>query len=277
MPDRYLPLIEEMLEHAITDEKIPRTLRESMAYSLLSGGKRLRPRICMACCDMLGGDITQALPVACGLEMIHAYSLIHDDLPCMDNDDYRRGKPSNHKIYGEAGATLAGDALLSFAFEWMLSHTPDETGRLKNYISAVQAVAAGAGAAGMVAGQSLELSGALENGSANIEKIQMLKTGALIRAAALAGGQVARADKKKMHVLEEFAVHYGALFQITDDLIDFDHERDDEKNYAAVYGLTKAHEAAYVHADESRKALLHFGENAAYLTDLVGKTLSRAV
>jgi geranylgeranyl diphosphate synthase type II len=276
MPDRYLNVIEEMLESAVLEETIPEGLRASMRYSLLSGGKRLRPCLCLACCEMLGGDIGRALPLACGIEMIHTYSLVHDDLPCMDNDDVRRGKPSNHKVFGEAGAMLAGDALLTHAFEWMLAHAPQNDADLRGYMRAVLAIARGAGASGMVAGQRLELSGALENASVTLDEVHRLKTGALIRAAALSGGFAASADDAALRALEAFAEHFGALFQITDDILDAEKEKDDGKNYVTLFGMEQAHTVAHFHARKACDAILSYGENAAYLLAMVENTLSRA-
>ncbi len=276
MSDGYLPLIERMLETSVADESIPQALRASMAYSLLSGGKRLRPRICLACCELLGGRAKDALPLACGIEMIHAYSLVHDDLPCMDDDDFRRGKPASHKVYGEAGAVLAGDALLTHAFEWMLSHAPEDAAGARTYLSAVLAVARGAGAAGMVAGQSLELSGALNEARVSLEEVQRLKTGALIKAAALSGGIAAGGGGNQLRLIEAFAEQYGALFQLTDDLIDAEQESGDVKNAASAYGLAEARRLAAYHAREAHGALTPFGERAAYLIALVEGTLGRA-
>ena len=276
MPDRYPNMIENMLETAVSNETIPDGLRASMRYSLLSGGKRLRPRLCLACCEMLGGDIGQALPLACGLEMIHAYSLVHDDLPCMDNDDVRRGKPSNHKVFGEAGAVLAGDALLTHAFEWMLAHAPQDGAGLRGYVRAVLAIAKGAGASGMVAGQSLELTGALENASARLEEVHKRKTGALIRAAALSGGLAAEADEAALRALEAFSAHFGALFQITDDILDAEKEKEDDKNYVTLLGAEQAHKVARLHAQEACDAILPYGEHAAYLLVLIEQTFNRA-
>ncbi len=272
----YLPLIEAMLKEAVADTRIPKTLRESMAYSLLSGGKRLRPSICLTCCALVGGAVEQALPLACGVEMIHAYSLVHDDLPCMDNDDLRRGKPTNHKIFGEAGAVLAGDALLSHAFEWMLSHAPEEPRALNCYVRAMRAVAAGAGAMGMVAGQSLELSGALDAGEVSLVEVHRLKTGALMRAAALAGGLAAGANDKELQALEAFAVHYGALFQITDDMLDASSEAQEGRNYVWAYGQAKAREMADAHAHRAAEALSTFGRHADVLKTLIARTRERA-
>ncbi len=276
MAEVYIALIEEALAKAIAGEDIPEGLRESMAYSLLAGGKRLRPRMCLACCAMLKGSVEDALPLACGIEMIHAYSLIHDDLPCMDDDDFRRGKPSSHKVFGEAGAVLAGDALMSHAFEWMLTHAPDEPDKLYNYVLAMRAIVEGAGARGMVAGQSLELSGALERGEVSIEEVHRRKTGALICAAALAGGHAAGGSGNELRALAAFAQAYGALFQIADDISDSRAETGDGKNYVCVHGIDAARALAHEMAEEASEALAPFGMRAQYLLDMVGATLRGA-
>ena len=153
--DRYRASVEAALKRHFSNHEIPDLLLEAMKYSVDAGGKRLRPCMLLACCDMLGGDMALAMPLACGIEMIHTYSLIHDDLPCMDNDDFRRGKPSNHKVFGEGQAVLAGDGLLSYAFEIMLAGIPKTA--CEGYLQALRAIAKGAGVTGMVAGQSADL------------------------------------------------------------------------------------------------------------------------
>ncbi|PWM05984.1 MAG: farnesyl-diphosphate synthase, partial [Clostridiales bacterium] len=151
--ERYRALTARTLEEYMGNPYIPKGLLTAMSYSLYNGGKRLRPCLTLAVCEMLGGDVEDALPVACALEMIHTYSLIHDDLPAMDDDDFRRGKPSNHKVFGEGMAVLAGDGLLSYAFEVMLSALALH-GDNPGYLEAVRSVAGGAGVCGMVAGQA---------------------------------------------------------------------------------------------------------------------------
>ena len=172
---------------AYLSANIPEPLCEAMKYSLLAGGKRLRPMLCLSACEMTGGSQEAALPLACALEMIHTYSLIHDDLPCMDNDDFRRGRPSNHKAFGEANALLAGDGLLTYAFEVILSEGPKYIDNAPRYYEAAAQIASGAGVKGMVAGQWADLSNE-NNASANAEMLSYIharKTGALITAAVL--------------------------------------------------------------------------------------------
>ncbi len=187
-------------------------------YSLLDGGKRLRPALLMEFYRLCGGNPVDALPFACGLEMIHTYSLIHDDLPCMDDDDYRRGRLSNHKVYGEALATLAGDALLNRAFEVMLEQTAVPSERA---VACARYIARCSGVYGMIGGQVQDL--ALEGKTASEEEqLEMiaLKTGALLRAACVGGCLLAGADETAVARAEQYAQAVGLAFQIRDDLLD---------------------------------------------------------
>ena len=214
----------------------PDTLRESMAYSLLAGGKRLRPILVLLTCRACGGNDESALPAACAIEMIHTYSLIHDDLPAMDDDDYRRGRLTNHKVYGEAMAILAGDALLTLAFEVLARDIkPGEVAA-----ACCADLAAAAGWCGMVGGQVADLEAEQRIDQANLdsndrnkghlsdstvelsqlEAIHRRKTGRLLTSAVTLGARVAKADTNLIHRLEEFGKHVGLAFQIADDLLD---------------------------------------------------------
>ncbi|MDY3013827.1 MAG: farnesyl diphosphate synthase [Evtepia sp.] len=192
-------------------------LQEAMAYSLLAGGKRIRPVLTLEVCRMLGGQPEDALAFACGLEMIHTYSLIHDDLPCMDDDDFRRGKPTNHKVYGEATAVLAGDGLLTAAFSTLAQATltPEQITR------GVACLARAAGPAGMVGGQILDLDG--EGKALTYEEIitiEKLKTGCMIEAAARLGAIAANASPEAEEDVADYARKIGLAFQMRDDLLD---------------------------------------------------------
>ena len=202
--ERYRALTARTLEEYMGNPYIPKGLLTAMSYSLYNGGKRLRPCLTLAVCEMLGGDVEDALPVACALEMIHTYSLIHDDLPAMDDDDFRRGKPSNHKVFGEGMAVLAGDGLLSYAFEVMLSALALH-GDNPGYLEAVRSVAGGAGVCGMVAGQAadLESEGDETAGADRLQYIHARKTGAIIKAAALAGAHIANPDARQLHPISQ--------------------------------------------------------------------------
>ena len=193
-------------------------LYDAMQYSLMAGGKRLRPVLLLESCRMCGGEADKALPFACAVEMIHTYSLIHDDLPCMDNDDLRRGKPTNHKVYGEATAVLAGDGLLTAAFETMLEARGLPQDRV---LSAAACLAQAAGGRGMVGGQALDMAG---EGHAlalsEVEELQRLKTGALISAAAEMGCILAGGGEEARSAVRKYARKLGLAFQIRDDILD---------------------------------------------------------
>ena len=196
--------------------EIPITLRKAMSYSLLSGGKRIRPVLLLAACDTFGGDMEQALPFACAVEMIHPYSLIHDDLPGMDNDDLRRGCPTNHKVFGEGIAILAGDGLLSYASEIML-----EAVEARKTRDAALCIMKAAGVKGMVAGQVMDLES--EGKAIDIDKLRYIhrnKTGALLKAPLIAGAILAEATDEQIEIMEEYGTNIGIAFQICDDLLD---------------------------------------------------------
>lgn len=215
----YTAFIEQYLANACLNyPKVPQqTIMESMRYSLLAGGKRLRPIFVLDFCRMCGGDWQAAAPFAAALEMIHTYSLIHDDLPCMDNDDLRRGKPTNHKVYGEAMAVLAGDGLLTEAFT-MLASAPFSA---EIRIRAVQVLAECAGALGMVGGQVLDIqSETRECTEQEVINIQERKTGALIKAACVLGVLAGGGSEEQLLWAEKFARHLGLAFQIRDDILD---------------------------------------------------------
>jgi len=283
----YREVIESALSGYMANCGAPRQLHEAMEYSLKAGGKRLRPVLTLYTCNMLGGDYRRAVPYACALEMIHTYSLIHDDLPCMDDDDFRRGRPSNHKVFGEANAVLAGDGLLSYAFDIMLNAA--KTDLSENAINAALAVSKGAGVSGMVAGQVIDLaSETAENpGIDELRFIQANKTAAMIKAAILAGAHIAGANQEQLVALGRYGEAYGALFQMTDDILDVEGDfegmgktlgKDQEENkltYISLYGMDKAKELACRTADKAVEAIEIFGEGAALLRDLAISCLSR--
>jgi geranylgeranyl diphosphate synthase type II len=196
----------------------PARLREAMAYSLLAGGKRLRPILALAACDAVGGDTAQALDYACALEFIHTYSLIHDDLPAMDNDDFRRGRPTNHKVYGEAMAILAADALLTEAFR-VVAH--NRKGREVRVADAVYELARGAGAIGMVGGQVIDIeSTGHEQTVESLERMHAAKTGDLLLVSVRGGALMGGADATALENLSVYGRSLGLAFQIVDDVLD---------------------------------------------------------
>ena len=211
--------IEEWLRDCFRDREPRGDLYDAMCYSLMAGGKRIRPVLLMETCRMCGGDPEAVLPFAGAIEMIHTYSLIHDDLPCMDDDDLRRGRPTNHKVYGEATAVLAGDALLTAAFEFMLD--PASELPPARALEAAGILARAAGGRGMVGGQVLDMAGEGHSlGIHEVEELQRLKTGALIAAAAEMGCVLAGGGTEQRQAVRLYAERLGLAFQIQDDILD---------------------------------------------------------
>ena len=277
-----IKLIEEALVKELgKDKALVPELAASMEYSLTAGGKRLRPILLMAAADAVGAKGTDFVQAACGIEMIHTYSLIHDDLPAMDNDDYRRGKLTNHKVYGEAMAILAGDALLTQAFEVILRQ-PNVSAEL--LLQVVKEMSIAAGPNGMVGGQVIDmLSEGKRISMEELRKMHMGKTGALFRAAIRSGAIMAQADEKQLEALTTYADCFGLAFQITDDILDVvgdeavigkpvgSDERNDKSTYVT---LTSLEEAADTVA-QAVEALEVFGDKASFLKELVEMLLER--
>ena len=244
----------------------PARLIEAVRYSLFAGGKRLRPALVLGAADIVAGEDDAAMPAACALEMIHTYSLIHDDLPAMDNDDLRRGQPTSHKVFGEAVAILAGDALLTMAFDVLASSGNPVV---------IREVAQAAGAAGMVGGQLLDMEA--EGGPVELESLRRIhaaKTGALIRVSVRAGALLAGASAGHVRALTVYGEHLGLAFQIADDIHDVvgDETKTGKRSgsdagrekatYPAILGLDRARELAREAAEESFRALAGFGIEA---------------
>lgn len=267
---------------------VPPALLEAMRYSLLAGGKRLRPVLVIAAAEIFGATAERVMPAACALEMIHTYSLIHDDLPCMDDDDLRRGRPTNHKVYGEAMATLAGDALLTMAFELMARQALVPGVTAEQAVLALAEVAAAAGSAGMVGGQVEDL--AWEGRAASAEQLQQihaLKTGALFKASLLAGAILAGAASHERAALARYAAHFGLAFQIQDDVLDVigdavktgkgvgRDQRHEKSTYVKHYGLEGAQARARAEVRAACDALVPFGTAASFLTALAEFVVDR--
>jgi geranylgeranyl diphosphate synthase, type II len=214
--------VDEALERWLVDEnEFPPQVHRAMRYSLFAGGKRLRPILSLAAAEAVGGRATESLPIACALELIHTYSLIHDDLPSMDNDDLRRGMPTSHKVFGEAVAILAGDALLTEAFQ--LLTRPDLMKKIPQgrRLKAIHVIALGAGSRGMVGGQVMDIAAeGKEMKPEVLEYIHSHKTGALIAASIVAGGLVGGGSSREIQALEKYGRKLGLAFQIIDDLLD---------------------------------------------------------
>ena len=210
--------IDKMLGQILSGDNTPNTLQSSMTYSVNAGGKRIRPLLVLATLEDLGATSKDALKVACAVELIHAYSLIHDDLPCMDDDDFRRGKLTNHKVYGEAMAVLAGDALQAIAFE-TLTDLPNTSPKVA--IKLIRLLTIASGARGMVAGQVLDIEGEEKVLTLQeLENVHLNKTGALLSFCIEAAAILAEVDEEKMHHLKAFAKNIGLAFQIQDDILD---------------------------------------------------------
>ena len=275
----YQEAIETYLNTIFSAEDKPYgKLQESIRYSLLAGGKRIRPVLTLEFARLGGIDWHLALPYACALELVHNYSLIHDDLPCMDDDDYRRGRLTNHKVFGEAMAVLAGDGLLTLAFEVMLEQKNVDP---KVLIETVREMAMCAGNFGMVGGQGLDLE--FEGKKITPEELRKLhagKTGALFIAAIRGGAHLAGANDQQLLALTKFADLLGLAFQITDDILDVEGTEEelgkpvgsDAKNhkstYVTLYGLQAAHELAEKTVAEALECLEMFGENAEPLREI---------
>ena len=256
------------------------TLYEAMKYSLTAGGKRLRPVLLLASCDFAGGDVNQAIPYACALEYIHTYSLIHDDLPAMDDDDLRRGCPTNHKVYGDAIAILAGDGLLSSAFESMYKDMFlyfDDSAKLKMRINAAYEIARASGCRGMVAGQVADIESESKQCSKEmLDYIHLNKTAALIKASVRAGAQLAKAPDHMMTDLSEYGEYIGLAFQIADDILDVVGDEkimgkksgmDKEKNkaaYPSLYGLEASRARLAELTEKAVEVLKPYYDNAEF-------------
>jgi geranylgeranyl diphosphate synthase type II len=267
----------------------PESLTEAMRYSLLAGGKRLRPILVLLAAEAAGGDERHALPAAAAVEMIHTYSLIHDDLPAMDDDDLRRGRPTCHKVYGEALAILAGDALLTLAFEVLAEAYPPATAA-----ACCRALAKGAGAGGMVGGQVADLACEEQGGDLpTLESVHARKTGALFRACLRLGILTAQGERPNgpdpalVESLEGYARCFGMIFQITDDLIDVESSAEKtgkrtqkdaargKLTYPGFLGLAESRRHAQQLAGTAEQHLHPLGERAGRLRELLHYTLAR--
>jgi len=277
--------VEKSLEELMNleEESVPK-LNEAMKYTLLSGGKRIRPVLSLLTAELLDGDYEAALKAGSALEMIHSYSLIHDDLPAMDDDQLRRGKKTNHLVFGEAAAILAGDALLTYAFEVLSELELNPAAKIKIIANTAKC----SGQQGMVGGQVLDLEGENKELSlAEMKKVHKAKTGALIKAAVLNGVYCSDYNQKDEKALSAYAENIGVLFQIVDDLLDQTGEtekmgkvvgRDQELNkstYPKLLGLKAAREAAQKHAAQAKAELHIFGDKAEDLKALVDYILKR--
>jgi len=277
--DRYLP----------KETELPHSVHKAMRYSVFAGGKRVRPILMLAACHAVGGDSVCALPAACAMEMIHTYSLIHDDLPDMDDDDFRRGNPTNHKVFGEAIAILAGDALLTEAFKLTSDPRFAEGCDASGLLAVIHEIATCAGSYGMVGGQviDMESEGRPDIDLATVQYIHTHKTGALIKASVVAGALLGGAAGEQLAAITRYGEAAVLAFQIADDILDIEGTTEEigkdagsdqargKATYPAVMGLAAAKEEAQCMMDEALGALEIFGAEADPLREIARYIVQR--
>ena len=278
-------MVDEYLSNIITEKNNPQNIiYEAMNYSLLSGGKRLRPVLLLGAYEIFKDNIDEALAFACAMEMIHTYSLIHDDLPAMDNDDYRRGKLSNHKKFGEANAILAGDALLNKAFEIGLKAASGDNS--ENSLKALQIIAESSGTEGMIGGQVTDMEGKITS-IEDLKYMYSLKTGAIIKSSVKAGALLAGASQEETKALEIYSEKIGIAFQIEDDILDVVSTQEklgkaigsDAANNKITYltfkTINEAKNDVETFTQEAIESLSIFGDRAKYLIELANYLTKR--
>lgn len=277
--DEYL---EEYFDGKGTYEK---TIYESMRYSLVNGGKRIRPILAVLCSELFSDEVDKVLPAACAVEMIHTYSLIHDDLPAMDDDDIRRGKPTNHKVYGEAMAILAGDGLLNEAFNIM---TCESLKHGESHLKAMKVLGDASGANGMVGGQVVDIQS--ENCDIDFEQLKFIhakKTGALLRASIIVGAIIGGATKEELEILSDFGCKIGLAFQIIDDILDVEGDEEkvgknlrtdsqnDKNTYTKFFSVDKCRKIAADLTEECYSLLDKIPQNTKELREITSFLLDR--
>lgn len=280
--EKYLGLVNEGLEEFLPENNTQRkTLFDAMRYSLLAGGKRIRPVLLLAVCDMFGYDLKKALPFAVSIEMIHTYSLIHDDLPSMDNDDLRRGKPTNHKVYGEGVAILAGDGLLNKAFEILSQSVVQSSDECYKKARALNYIAKSSGADGMIGGQIIDLEWEGKKIDEDILRMMhTLKTAKLLKAPIMASCELLDLGEEEKKALEEYADNIGIAFQIKDDILDVEGSSEklgkncgsDNQNlkstYVSLFGLQESKNMLSNITQRAVENLKIFGDKAKFLEGL---------
>jgi geranylgeranyl diphosphate synthase, type II len=287
----YLAKRKEAIEVALDSALpviYPEKIYEAMRYSLLAGGKRLRPILCLASCELAGGTTSMAIPTACALEMIHTMSLIHDDLPAMDNDDYRRGKLTNHKVYGDDIAILAGDALLTYAFEFIATKT--ENVPPQQVLQTIAHLTRASGAAGLVGGQvvDVESEGKTDVSLETLNYIHAHKTGALLEACVVCGAILASASAADLQRLSRFAKNIGLAFQIVDDILDITATQEElgktagkdvqagKVTYPSLWGIEESRRQASLLVADAKDQLAVFGSKALPLLAIADFITSRS-
>ncbi len=283
-------LVDDALEKLLPGEdELPVSLHKSMRYSVFAGGKRIRPILMLAACESVGGDIALAMPAACAMEMIHTYSLIHDDLPAMDDDDFRRGNPTNHKVFGEAVAILAGDALLTQAFIAMSSPACAAKVPPAALVAVINEIGHCAGSYGMVGGQvvDMESEGKPDIDLPTVQYIHTHKTGALIKASVKSGALLGAADEKALAALTRYGEAVGLAFQIADDILDIEgtteqigkdagsDEARGKATYPALVGLPESKKRAAELVEMALESLAGFDEKAEPLREIARYIVAR--
>jgi geranylgeranyl diphosphate synthase type II len=282
--------VEEALDRALPPEAAwPATIHRAVRYSLFAGGKRIRPVLVLAAGEAVGGAREELLPLACAVEMIHTYSLIHDDLPAMDDDDLRRGKPTSHKVFGEAIAVLAGDALLTRAFH-LLAEVPEgwDDARLRRRVRAAAVLGEACGTTGLIGGQVMDLeSEGRPIGASDLERLHRAKTGALLSACVRGGAILGGAEGADLERLSRYAAAIGLAFQVVDDVLDATEDaehlgktagKDEEAKkatYVSVHGLDEARAMAAALRDEALAAVLPLGRKAGLLAAIARLVVDR--
>jgi len=286
--DKYKNEVEKLMAFLVEEISTTQVLKESMLYSLLAGGKRIRPLILLATIDALGKDVSLGMKTASAIEMIHTYSLIHDDLPCMDNDDYRRGKLTNHKKFDEAIALLAGDALLTHAFTVISNQVFSKEISAEQALKIISIVSTYSGAAGMIGGQMEDING--EGKQLNLEQLEYIhvhKTGKLLEASIIAGAIIADATEEQIQLLKKYAYHLGLAFQIRDDILDIEGTQEEigktvgsdianeKSTYPALLTLDGAKEALNNHIQQAKLILEQLKVEKSYLLDITNLVAER--
>ena len=285
--EEYIELINKKLDEYLPEDKFPQDIFKAMKYTVTLPGKRLRPIMCLEACRIFGGNIEDAIPTACAIEMLHAQTLIHDDLPCMDNDDFRRGKPTNHKVFGEANAVLAGDALLSFAPQIILNYSKNLSDEI--LVKIMKEYTQYAGAYGVIGGQVVDIE-AEKNWKNNVfgvkpeellEFIHTHKTADLFKLSLRTGAIIAGADEENLQKITDFAQKLGVAFQICDDILDvistFEEmgktigkdANADKLTFVTLYGLEKSKCKLCCLLDECCDIMSDMGVKSSVLSDII--------
>jgi geranylgeranyl diphosphate synthase type II len=270
---KYYPVLEQFLQDELENVSTEKQLQEAMQYSVMAGGKRLRPLLTLVVAQTFGVDPQTVFKTASAIELIHTYSLIHDDLPAMDDDEMRRGKPTTHKVFGEDLAILAGDALQPLAFEWVVADDIQPTQK----VALVQALAKAAGANGMVAGQVADMHATAGETLtvAELKNVHLRKTGALLAYAMVAGGILAGVSSQAQTILHEFGVTFGLAFQIKDDLVDLaQDDGEDKQSYPYLLGVNGARAELKEQVELARHLLADFANETQTDMTLLASSLN---